>query len=411
MTGGNLERREALCIQILLNCRNELSCLLPGMEGAFAALDYCPERNDSAIGTDGASILFSPAVLTGLYAESPAAVRRGYLHMLLHCLFLHPFSTPGDRLWDLACDIAVERIICRAGLERLRTPAEEQQKQFLSGLDSDLVSAQQICAFLRQSQDSAMPDRLERLFRFDDHSRWTNADSRTWERILAYTRQNQGNRLRGTKAGTETMRLTPAAQSRRSYRAYLHRFMSVREEITPDPESFDYIYYHLGMEHYGNLPLIEDLEYREVNRLAELVIAVDTSGSCSKETVERFLSETFSIFQEKENFFREMKVYLIQCDCVIQEIAVIRSEEDWKTYSKAVTIRGRGGTDFSPVFRYVDTLIETGELRELKALLYFTDGDGAYPHEKPAYETAFVLLREAAHPELVPAWAAKLMID
>lgn len=56
------------------------------------------------------------------------------------------------------------------------------------------------------------------------------------------------------------------------------------------------------MEHYGNLPLIEPLEYKEVNRLEELVIAIDTSGSCDGETVRRFLEETYSILSEKENF-------------------------------------------------------------------------------------------------------------
>ena len=81
------------------------------------------------------------------------------------------------------------------------------------------------------------------------------------------------------------------------------------------------------MEHYGNLPLIEPLEYKEVNRLEELVIAIDTSGSCDGETVRRFLGETYSILSEKENFFHKMKVYLIQCDCCIQDVKVIHSAE------------------------------------------------------------------------------------
>ena len=59
------------------------------------------------------------------------------------------------------------------------------------------------------------------------------------------------------------------------------------------------------MEHYGNIPLIEPLEYKEVNRLEELVIAIDTSGSCSGETVQRFLGETYGILSEKENFFQQ----------------------------------------------------------------------------------------------------------
>ena len=50
------------------------------------------------------------------------------------------------------------------------------------------------------------------------------------------------------------------------------------------------------------------------------------------------------------------------------------------------------------------------ELKDLKALLYFTDGDGAYPTTPPDYETAFVLLKESGHRELIPAWGRLLLI-
>ena len=184
-----------------------------------------------------------------------------------------------------------------------------------------------------------------------------------------------------------------------------------REEIQLDEDSFDYIFYNYGMEHYGNLPLIEPLEYKEVNRLEELVIAIDTSGSCDGETVRRFLGETYSILSEKENFFHKMKVYLIQCDCCIQDVKVIHSEEEWKEYSKNITIQGRGGTDFRPVFRYVKEQQEKKEIRSLKALIYFTDGDGIYPGSKPDYETAFVFLHKTEKMELVPPWAIRLVAE
>ena len=58
------------------------------------------------------------------------------------------------------------------------------------------------------------------------------------------------------------------------------------------------------MEHYGNLPLIEPLEYKEVNRLEELVIAIDTSGSCSRELVQRFLGKPIR-FSAQERIFPE----------------------------------------------------------------------------------------------------------
>ena len=177
-----------------------------------------------------------------------------------------------------------------------------------------------------------------------------------------------------------------------------------------DLESFDYIFYHLGMEEYGNMPLIEPLEYKEVNRMEELVIAIDTSGSCSSETVQQFLGETYRILSDRENFFRKMKVYLIQCDCCIQDVVVIHSEEEWKAYSKDIRIQGRGGTDFRPVFEYVQQQRQKKELKDLKALIYFTDGDGIYPRTAPDYRCAFVFLEETAKMDLVPAWATKLLV-
>ena len=64
-------------------------------------------------------------------------------------------------------------------------------------------------------------------------------------------------------------------------------------------------------------------ETRE-NRLEELVIAIDTSGSC-KEMVARFLGETRRILEEKENFFENWKVCLIQCDSLFREKVMIHS--------------------------------------------------------------------------------------
>ena len=196
------------------------------------------------------------------------------------------------------------------------------------------------------------------------------------------------------------------------YRRFLKRFAVPREEVELDAESFDYIFYHYGMEHYGNMPLVEPLEYKEGHKLEELVIAIDTSGSCSRELVQRFLEETYSMLSETENFFRKMKVFIIQCDCYIQDVAKIASREDWKAYRDQIRIQGRGGTDFRPVFRYVEELRKKKEIRDLRALIYFTDGDGIYPREKPDYETAIVFLKEESlKQQMLPDWAVKLILE
>ena len=178
-----------------------------------------------------------------------------------------------------------------------------------------------------------------------------------------------------------------------------------------DLEGFDPIYYRVGMDLYGNTPLLEPPETREGYKNRQLVIAIDTSGSCDRETVRRFLEETYAILSDRENFFRTMEVWLIQCDCLVQSVAVIHSREQWKNYARSITVEGRGGTDFTPVFQYVDRQRSLGRLRDLGALLYFTDGDGCYPREKPDYETAFVFIERTDLMDQVPAWARRLLAE
>ena len=146
-------------------------------------------------------------------------------------------------------------------------------------------------------------------------------------------------------------------------------------------------------------------------KIQDLVIAIDTSGSCSLETVSRFLSETLVILSSSENFFKKMNVHLIQCDSAIQSHTVIHSAEEWVENSRKIRILGRGGTDFTPVFSYVKELLEKKELTHLKGLLYFTDGDGIYPTNPPPYETAFVFTDFSFLNYPVPAFITKLCLE
>ena len=90
---------------------------------------------------------------------------------------------------------------------------------------------------------------------------------------------------------------------------------------------------------------------------------------------------------------------------------MIHSAEEWLESCGRITIQGRGGTVFPPVFRYVEELRRRKELRDLKALLYFTDGDGVYPRERADYQTAFVFLRKSDYMEHVPPWAVRLVLE
>ena len=78
---------------------------------------------------------------------------------------------------------------------------------------------------------------------------------------------------------------------------------------------------------------------------------------------------------------------------------------------KTMVLHGFGGTDFRPVFTYVDKLVKNKEFSNLKGLIYFTDGKGVFPEKKPDYETAFVFVRDEYEIPEVPPWAIKLVLD
>lgn len=193
-----------------------------------------------------------------------------------------------------------------------------------------------------------------------------------------------------------------------SYHQFLQRFMVPREEAILDVDSFDYIPYYYGFTHYKNLTFLEPLEYKEVNRLDEFAIAIDTSASCSGPIVRRFLEETWNIFRQKENFFSRMRLHFIQCDSMVQEYRVFRSLEEWEDAMTDFKVLGQGNTDFCPVFELLDRLIEEKEIRNLRGLLYFSDGDGIFPRKAPAYDTAFVFLNDQTEKHALPDWAIRL---
>lgn len=217
---------------------------------------------------------------------------------------------------------------------------------------------------------------------------------------------------RGTQGGSLFRQLEIANREKVDYADFLRKFAVLGEHMQLNDDEFDQIFYTYGLRLYGNLPLIEPLETKEVRRIRDFVIAIDTSASTSGALVERFLSHTWEVLSSEESFFRKIHIRILQCDADIQEEAVIACREDFERYMRDFTVRGLGGTDFRPVFRRVDELLRQGEFTHLRGLIYFTDGEGVYPARKPDYETAFVFVKrpDDAAPN-VPAWAIKLVLD
>ena len=264
---------------------------------------------------------------------------------------------------------------------------------------------------------------LEKEFYVDDHKYWANQQpnqkpnplmSKKWGDISEgiETDLETFSREAGAQDGDFLDQLKVENRERYDYRDFLRKFAVFREELTVDPDSFDYNFYTYGIQLYGNMPLIEPLEYKDVRVVKTFVTVIDTSGSVEEEKLRRFLEKTYQILKSGQESEDRVNFHLIQCDALVQRDVKITSEKELDQVMEDLTLYGRGGTDFRPAFEYIEELRRNGEFTNLNGMLYFTDGMGIYPGKKPEYPVAFVYDSEVLDkiPE-VPAWAIRYLMD
>lgn len=461
---------EEMGFRILNASRTELYLSMHFMGASLNSLGFVMDLRTTTVGTDAAYIRFNPNYLLQMYLNQPHMVNRTYMHMLMHCLFRHMFSSREHKdadLWDISCDIAVESVIDSMDYPAIWRLQSDYRDRWYERLNNDvkILTAERIYQyFMEIKRDPYEEERLKKEFSRCDHSFWDrmqdeqdsdkgsnenknnpqdpdadpNRDSQEDPDNTRETEQEGRNlkpvdnpkeeewkknakrvqaeiEMTGKEHSREIGSLERILQfqhrKRTDYREFLRRFAVVREEAVIDMDSFDYGFYNYGMQLYGNMPLIEENEFREARRIDELVIVIDTSASCQDTLVQEFLNETAQILESTETFFHKVNIHLIECDDQVQNDVVITSLRDMEKYSKGFSVKGGYGTDFRPAFNYVEELRRRGEIENLKGLMYFTDGFGIYPDKPTDYDTAFVFWKdEEMGDDKVPSWAIKLYI-
>lgn len=411
--------------RILSQVRQELYLDLRFFDVALSALAPAYREGMEAMATEGAHLYFTPEQVIRVYRSNPLYMNRAYLHTVLHCMFAHLWlrGRRQPRLWHVACDIAVEHTI--DGLDK---PATHRILSFLRKQTYDTIqafpegsSAAVIYRWLRTLSEEEQRT-LAREFYVDDHRFWQGEErqgthpnshelQQEWNRIARQVQLAKEQKGDDPREGEQLLMSQLAARrSRRNYRDFLRKFASLQEELHCDPEEFDLTYYTYGLSVYGNMPLIEPVESREVMRIREFVIVLDTSYSTSGRLVQQFLKETVGILTQQESFVSRSRIRVLQCDDQVRMDTLIESEQDLNRFLHGLELVGGGGTDFRPAFTYVRRLQESGEIRELAGMLYFTDGKGIYPSARPGYQCAFLYLTDYEE-GAVPPWAMRFRME
>lgn len=420
------EKLDSIGRKILAAARNELYLKMRFMDVALSSLIFVLDEGACGMGTDGLYLYYNPQYLGGLYREDRFMVNRIYLHLVLHGIFRHMIRRKGreEERYSLACDIVTESII--DGMRHrcvLRSRSWLRRETYRRlGKEMKVLTAEKVYGALEKwNLSEAEFARLAGEFRVDDHSYWPADDDQKKQSQIENQWQDISEQMEtdmetfSKEASQESGHLIDQVKVenrvRFDYRQFLRKFSVLKEEMAVDEDTFDYVFYSYGLSFYGNMPLIEPQEWKEVQKVEEFAIVIDTSMSCSGELVKKFLEETYGVLSENDSFFRKVNIHIIQCDDQVQTDQKIESEEALKDYMGHLELKGEGGTDFRPAFAYVESLIKQHAFERLKGLLYFTDGRGTYPSKMPPYETAFVFMKEDYEDVDVPPWAMKLVLE
>lgn len=527
------QQEDKLAADIIDECRVQLMLKFRFLDRALWRMGLVPVHTKGAypLATNGHKVAYEAPRVVARFKQSFDESIRDYLHMVLHCIFRHPYNRDHkDRdAWNLTCDVIAESVAMDLCAGRFPSDEDAVRAEALSTIRmtaGDILPGKVYELFhnMNRTPDGQhyrglgkhLLNEWHALFERDDHSIWpaysektehsendadvnvppdnaegenenqsvsaqsfgqdedvqidelpesmreqmeeqsstdegessqvgndesdegadvdspehetqgsdpmgnfhdaedSEHDEKEWEEVSKQIEMNLDTFSKewGDEAAGFMQNLSVANRKRYDYTDFLKQFATQSEEMLINPDEFDYVYYTYGLDLYGNMPLVEPLEYKETQRVHDFVIAIDTSESVSGDLVREFVRHTFSLLKSAQDFASDVNVHVVQADSRVQEDMVIKDLRDVDKMMENFAVRGFGGTDFRPVFDYVQGMREAGKLPDMRGMIYFTDGLGTFPSKAPDFDAAFIFMEDETKPvPAVPPWAIKIVID
>lgn len=193
------------------------------------------------------------------------------------------------------------------------------------------------------------------------HPTWedsTDISEQLAESIVRSMVSEAVQKSRGNVPGAIKQIIDEIMESKVNWRAILRNFVAKRRSTKKSP-TWRKRNRRLGTLQPGN----------KKNRKLNLTVAIDTSGSVSDKELALFTGEIQKIYQNGAD------ITVIECDAAVQNVY-----EYTKKLQKSggMTFKGRGGTDFRPVFEHIMNPEKTKAKPD--AVIFLTDGYGPAPN-------------------------------
>ncbi len=363
--------------------------------------------------TDGHYIYVNPEQVAGRSDDDLLFI---VAHELLHCVLGH-IDRRGDRarqLWNFAIDYATNALLVELGFTKpedalyhtgYQGQAAEQiydaliqlagnkpiEQVPLPGLPNGPRLGAGAGPVLRQlrKMGSWPTSAAARRAQLDKHIEPTDLDGaetrrRQFPSLLERNRLRAAlsagiaKKLRGRLPGGMESEIRATESAKVPWQALLAGFISA---LRPS----DYRLYPFNRKHLWRgiyLPAIG------IPGPEHLVVAIDTSASMSDNEIAAILGEIDAL-----RCAWECRLSVIQCDAALQRVQHYEHYEA-PEFTRAggrsgLRIKGRGGTDFRPVFAWLED--HSGPDTAPDALVYCTDGEGTFPERAPHIPVIWLL--------------------
>lgn len=371
--------------------------------------------------TDARSFYYNPAYIDALSLEQTQFV---LAHEALHCALSH-FARRQHRVklrWDVACDLAINPLLVKDGLEPPPgalvldsfegMTAEEiypclddnntdqpMDKHVYDGEDSQSSGQQQEDEQREGGQGKAPRQDESKASGSSEGEQQHQQDSpdgapeprpltageqealaAQWQQRLAGAAQQA---LQAGKLGGLLARMVgELLQPKLPWRMLLARYMvqTARDDYS----------YMRPSRREGQM-IMPSLRSEQ----ADIVVAIDTSGSVSSGELSEFLAEINTLKGQLR-----ARVTLLACDTALATSGPWIFEP-WEEFKLPQEFQGGGGTDFRPVFEWVERQGRSPDL-----LLYFTDAEGDFPKSAPPYPVIWLVKGKAPVP-----WGQRIQLN
>ena len=132
------ERAQKVALDIVDECRVQLMLKFRFLDLALWRMpaEAVHVQGRYWLATDGKMVYFEPYMALGRFEQGFDEAVRDYLHLVMHCIFRHPFDETHSRqdAWWLACDVVAESVAMEMCAGRFPSEDDRARRQALSEL-------------------------------------------------------------------------------------------------------------------------------------------------------------------------------------------------------------------------------------------------------------------------------------